>query len=213
MEKRKLHLLPKHFNTVESRKRHVRRQKSWNCIPQATESAKIKSNPNVSLLWALLFNLCFWLTALFFAYSQGTIMRKHSCIWSRGRESENWRQWWREKFKTKFLATGRAKNRGKYSFFLIYVEMNPVAVGMFPSMLQKTVISGIRQNDWWTAAMWSLVIAVNYNQWVTVLSTMIYKYSPCLELRSDEYLIPTSPLLGGAFLLLHLSELAFKVPH
>lgn len=85
--------------------------------------------------------------------------------------------------------------------------------GVFPSLLQKTAISGIRQNDWWTAAMWSLVIAVNYNQWVTVLSIMIHKCSAHLELLSDEYLIPTSPLLGGAFLPLHLSELAFKVPY
>lgn len=152
MEKRKPYFLPKHSNTVQSRKRYVWRQESLNCTPQATESAKIKSDPNTSLFWELLFRVQFpfhWLAALFFTYSQGTIVRKHLSTWGRGREAENWRQGWREKFKPKFLATGRAKKRGNYCFSLTCVEMDPVAVGgpKFPSVLQKTVISGIRQND------------------------------------------------------------------
>lgn len=201
---------------MQSRKRCVWRQESSNCIPHATESAKIKSKLIASLLQALLFRAQFpfhWLVTLFFRYSQGTIVRKYSCIWGRGREAENWRQGWREKFKNKFLAAGKDKNRWKYWLSLTCVEMDLVVVGVFPSVSQKTVISGIRQNDWWTAAMWPLVIAVYYHQWVTVLNTMIHKCSAHLELSAVEYLIPTSPLLEKAFLLLYSSELAFKVPY
>lgn len=117
--------------------------------------------------------------------SQRTTVRKHCCTWGRGREAERWRQEQREKFKeNNFPATGRAKNRGNYCFSLTcYVgNMDPVTAGgllKFLSVLQRTVISGIRHSDCFTAITWLLAIVVGYNQWVP--SSPQYYYSRMLS--------------------------------
>lgn len=194
------------------------------CSPQETEFSffLFKSDLNTSLLCALLFKVQFpfhWTgsTSLYILHkdnSQGTTVRKHCGMWGRGRQAGMWRQGWRGKFKeNKFPTTGRAKDRGNYCFSLTRCvrNMDPVAVGGLPRflrLLQKTVNSGTRQNvsqllHWlqWTAISESL----------PVLSTMIRTCSAPLELFSDAYLIHISPLSWGVFLLLLLSELAFKV--